>query len=68
MIEVIALVLYSVVVLVVGIKLYFRADWWLSRVDRVLPEVSTGKAAVYAILAMLIAGVLEVFVGYALRK
>ncbi|ASJ08033.1 hypothetical protein A3L11_01840 [Thermococcus siculi] len=68
MIEVIVLVLYSIMVLVVGVKLYFRADWWLVKVDRVLPEVSTGKAAVYAILIMLIAGVLEVAVMYVLQE
>ncbi len=66
MIEVMALVVYVTAVVVVGIKLYFRADEWLAKVDRVLPETSTGKAAVYAVLAMLTAGVLEVAVMYAL--
>ena len=67
MIEVMALVVYLVAVVVVGIKLYLRADWWLSKLERVLPEVNTGKAAIYAVLAMLAAGVLEVAVMYALR-
>lgn len=68
MIEVMALVVYIVAVVVVGIKLYFRADWWLSKLDRVLPEANTGKAAVYAVLAMLAVGVLEVAVMYVLRN
>jgi len=67
-IEVMALVVYIVAVVVVGVKLYFRADWWVSKLDRVLPEVNTGKAAAYAVLAILTASILEIVVMYALRN
>lgn len=42
MASIIMLVLYLISALLVGIKLYRKVDNWLSNLDRITPEVSTG--------------------------
>ncbi|WP_297459294.1 hypothetical protein [Thermococcus sp.] len=60
MLEVILLVLYLIAVIVIGIRLYFRADYWTVDLERILPTIDTKRAVLYAILGIVIASFLEI--------
>ncbi|WP_297509087.1 PrsW family glutamic-type intramembrane protease [Thermococcus sp.] len=59
MLEVMGLIGYVIAVVIVGIKLYFKTDGWMAKVDRVTPFVETSTVVKYALLAFILALFLE---------
>ncbi|WP_297499736.1 hypothetical protein [Thermococcus sp.] len=67
MLGVISLVGYVIAVIVVGIKLYFKTDGWMTKVDRITPFVETSTVVKYAFLAFILALFLEGVILYLFR-
>ncbi|NJF26086.1 hypothetical protein [Thermococcus sp. Bubb.Bath] len=63
-----ALVTYVLVVVIVGIKLYFKADSWLKKVDRVMPPAEGGAVAGYTIIALALSIIIELGAFYGFRN
>ncbi len=59
MLEVMGLAAYVIAVIVVGIKLYFKTDGWMAKIDRVTPFVETSTVVKYGFLAFILALFLE---------
>ncbi|MBP1911284.1 hypothetical protein [Thermococcus stetteri] len=64
MVSEILLVLYLIFAVGVGITLYMKTEGWLSSLDRITPEVGTGKALKYSLLAFAGAAFFELVVLY----
>ena len=68
MLELMALIAYVIVVIAVGIKLYSKANPWIAKVEGVLPFVERGEVIKYALVAFLLASLVELGTLYALRN
>ncbi len=63
-----ALLLYVLVVIAVGIKLYFKTSSWLKKVDRVMPPADSDAAAGYTLLALALSIIIELGAMYLFRN
>jgi RsiW-degrading membrane proteinase PrsW (M82 family) len=63
-----ALITYVLVVVIVGIKLYFKTDSWLKKVERVIPPADSGAVAGYTLIALTLSMIIEIGALYGLRN